>query len=265
MVTGVFAMNLAIKKAASSGIAMVVVRNSCHFGAAGFYAKLAASQGQVGIAMSNDVPSVAAPRSLGPVLGSNPFAFAASSSEQGTMVLDMATSEVAGGKVAAAAAEGKLVPATWLVDAQGQPTTDPNLFLKQQASLAPMAGYKGYGIALMIEILSGALSGASMRKDVGIWMLEPRDEPTDHGHAFISIAPAVFLGEGVFPARLDDLLSGIRGTPVQGGDHVKIPGDIEESKAAKAQLEGIQLPEEVLKLLRVAATENGLSIPVFLN
>ncbi len=264
MVTGVFAMKVAMAKAATSGIAMVAVHNSCHFGAAGYYAKLASAQGQIGMVMSNDVPSVAAPGSFGPVLGSNPFAFAARSGHEGGMVLDMATSEVAGGKVAAAAAEGKSVPSTWLVDEQGHPTTDPNLFLKQQASLAPMAGFKGYGIALMIEILSGALSGSSMRRDVGIWMLEPRSKPTDHGHAFIVIDPRVFLGEDVFPERMDGLLRGIRRVPIQGADHVKIPGDIEEAKSKAAKANGIQFPEEVAKLLRVAAEENGFPVPSFL-
>ncbi len=89
MVAGVFAMKLAIAKAKSSGVAFVVVRNSCHFGAAGYYASLAAVQGQIGIAVSNDVPSVAAPGSVGAVLGSNPFAFAAPSGHAGNLVLDI--------------------------------------------------------------------------------------------------------------------------------------------------------------------------------
>jgi ureidoglycolate dehydrogenase (NAD+) len=191
MVTGVYAMNLAIAKAKASGVAFVVVRNSCHFGAAGYYASIAAAQGQLGIAISNDVPSVAAPGSLGPVLGSNPFAFAAPSSHAGDFVLDIATAAAAGGKVAAAAAEGKSVPDTWLIDAEGRPTGDPTLFVQQKASLAPMAGHKGYGLALMIEILSGVLSGSALRDKVGIWMWEHFGRATDHSHAYMAINKGV--------------------------------------------------------------------------
>jgi len=266
MVTGVFAMRLAVAKAKTSGVAFVVVRNSCHFGAAGYYASLAADQGQIGMAMSNDVPSVAAPGSLGAVLGSNPFAFAAPSGHAGELVLDIATAEAAGGKVAAAAAEGKTVPSTWLVDAQGKPTGDPTLFIQQKASLAPMSGHKGYGLALMIEILSGVLSGSALRDRVGIWMREPLARPTDHSHAFLAVNPAVFLGEDAFLARQDDLFGGIRGLPAAKGiDHIKIPGEIEQDKRKKALAEGIQFPAEVLRLLRVAAEENGFPVPSFLD
>jgi len=263
MVTGVYAMKLAIAKAAESGIAMVVVRNSCHFGAAGYYASLAASCGQLGLAVSNDVPSVAAPGSLGPVLGSNPFAFGAPSAHEGAMILDMATAEVAGGKVAAAAAEGKAVPSRWLFDQKGQPTSDPQLFVERKAYLAPMSGYKGYGLGLMIEILSAGLSGAAMRDEVGLWMHDPKSIATDHSHAFIAINPGVFLGDNVFPGRLDRLFSGIRGGPAAAGP-LKIAGEIEEEKRQKALVSGIDLPDEVRRLLRTAAEENGCPMPAFL-
>jgi LDH2 family malate/lactate/ureidoglycolate dehydrogenase len=266
MVTGVFSMKLAMAKAAASGVALVVVRNSCHFGAAGYYASLAASEGLIGVAVSNDVPSVAAPGSRAAVMGSNPFAFGAPSGHEGAMVLDIATAGVAGGKVAAAAAEGKSVPSSWLVDAEGQPTSDPSLFVQRKASLAPMAGHKGYGLALMIEILSGALSGAAMRDKVGIWMWEPLGKPTDHSHAFLAINPSVFLGEKVFGERLDDLFRGIRKSPaVRDVDHVMIPGEIEQDKRRDALSAGIDFPAEVLRLLRVAAEENGCPIPSFLG
>jgi ureidoglycolate dehydrogenase (NAD+) len=265
MVTGVYAMKLAVAKAATSGIALVVVRNSCHFGAAGYYASLAASLGQIGIALSNDVPSVAAPGSRGAVMGSNPFGFGAPSAHEGAMVLDIATAEVAGGKVAAAAAEGKSIPLGWLLDNEGKPTTDPQLFIQRQAALAPMSGHKGYGLALMIEILSGGLSGAKMRDKVGIWMLDPPEQATDHSHAFIAINPATFLGEKVFPGRMDDLFGHIRSGPAAAHvDHVKIPGEIEQGKRAKALAAGIDFPNDVRDKLKTAAEENGLPLPSFL-
>jgi len=262
MVTGVYAMKLALAKSAASGVALVVVRNSCTIGAAGYYASLAAGQGQLGIAVCNAPPNVAAPGSRGPVLGSNPFAFGAASATGGAMVLDIATSEAAGGKIDAAAAEGRSVPNTWLVGAEGQPVTDPNLFLKSQAFLAPMAGHKGYGIGLMIEVLC-ALSGGMMRDRVRSFA-DPPGNPTHQCHAFLAINPGAFLGEGVFPARLDDLFQGIRAVPAVPGCHVKIPGEMEEGMRRKALAEGIVFPAEVLRLLKVAAVENGCPVPPFL-
>ena len=267
LISSVFAMELAIAKAATAGVAYVVVHHSCHFGAAGYYAAMAANRGMVGMAMANDVPSVGAPGSLAPILGSNPFAFAAASASQGHMVLDMATAAAAGGKVAAAAAAGESIPEGWLLDKEGKPTTDPTLFTKQQgAFLAPMAGAKGYGLALMIEILSGAISGSAMRDKVGKWALSPTSVMTDHSHCFLVINPAVFLGPDAFAGRLDELFAGIRAEPAtaaSGG--VKIPGQIETQKTHDALANGIQFPEEVLRVLRVAAEENGVPLPGFLS
>lgn len=267
MIGSVYAMELAIAKAATAGVAYVVVHRSCHFGAAGYYAAMAANRGMVGMVMSNDVPSVGAPGSLAPVMGSNPFAFAAASASQGKMVLDMATAAAAGGKVAAAAAEGKSIPEGWLLDKEGKPTTDPNLFAQQQgAFLAPMAGPKGYGLALMIEILSGALSGSPMRDEVGQWVMPPTSAMTDHSHGFLVINPAVFLGPDAFAGRLDNLFAGIRNAPAtiaSGG--VKIPGQIETHKREDALARGIPLPNDVIRMLRVAAEENAVPLPAFLR
>ncbi|HUD83560.1 MAG TPA: Ldh family oxidoreductase [Candidatus Saccharimonadales bacterium] len=265
MVTGVFAMNLAVAKATASGIALVTVHNSYHFGAAGYYAWIAASQGRIGLALANAIPSVSAPGSCGPVLGSNPFAFAAPAAKEGSMVLDISTAAVAGGKIMVAAAEGKPVPASWLIDAKGQPTTDPHLFLRFEAFLTPMAAHKGYGLALMIEILSGVLSGGAMRDKIGSFVDLP-DKPADYSQAFLAINPEVFLGENVFAGRVDDLFGGIRHLPsAVGFGHVKIPGEIEQEKRRKALASGIDLPADVVDVLRMVAEESGCRVPEFLE
>ena len=265
MVTGVFAMKTAIAKATQSGIALVVAHNSYHFGAAGYYAWMAAVKGKIGLALANAIPSVSAPGSCGPVMGSNPFAFAAPSASAGPMILDISTATVAGGKVMVAAAEGKPVPNGWLVDGQGQPTNDPHLFLKLEAFLTPMAGHKGYGLALMIEILAGALSGGAMRGKIG-GLSDSPDAPANYSHAFLAIDPALFLGENAFAGRLDDLFGGIRQSPATAGtDHLKIPGDIELDKRKQALASGIEFPADVIEVLRKVAKENGCSVPVFLQ
>ena len=129
MVASTFAMRVAIEKARACGIGYAGVFNSCHFGAAGYYAAMAAEEDMIGMAMANDTPSVTAPGARGRVTGSNPLAYAVPTGSGMPIVLDMATSTVAGGKVAAAHALGKLIPGGWVIDALGQPTTDPGDFL----------------------------------------------------------------------------------------------------------------------------------------
>ena len=140
MVTSVFAMQTAIAKARQQGIAYVGVRNSCHFGAAGYYAWLAAREGLIGIAMANDIPSVAAPGSRGAVTGSNPLAYAVPAGKRRPMLLDISTATVAGGKVYAAKARGEPIPNNWIIDGDGRPTSDPSGF-PQVGALLPMAGH----------------------------------------------------------------------------------------------------------------------------
>src|SRR5206468_2758307 len=116
MVSSEFAMQTALAKAAAVGIAFVGLRNNCHYGAAGYYASMAIEKDMIGISMANDIPTVNAPGARGSVLGSNPFGFAAPAGKEKPILLDMATSTVAGGKVFAAAALGKTIPGDWLLD-----------------------------------------------------------------------------------------------------------------------------------------------------
>ena len=128
MVTSVFAMNTAIEKAKTAGIAYVGVRNSCHFGAAGYYANLAAKADMIGMAMANDYPSMAILGAKKAVLGTNPFAYAVPAGKNDPIFLDIASSTVAGGKVRIAQTKNQKVPDTWMVDTDGMPTTDPFLY-----------------------------------------------------------------------------------------------------------------------------------------
>ena len=263
MVTGVFSMNMAMEKARINGISLVTARNSCHFGAAGYYAYWATSHGMIGLAMSNDRPSVAAPGSRGPVLGSNPFAFGAPAGEGSPVVLDIATAVVAGGKIIQSLAEGKAIPPGWLIDEEGMPTTDGTLF-PYHAFLMPMAGHKGYGIALMIEILSALLSGSKVRDKVGSWMHGDLSIPTDHGHAFFAIDPSLFAGAGVFETRMKDLAAGIKACPpARGVEAILLPGEIERKKRCEAEKQGIPLPEDLRNGLKAAAAAVSMTVEDF--
>ena len=240
------------------GIGYAGVRNSCHFGAAGYYAALAAGQDMIGLAMANDAPSVTAPGARGRVTGSNPFAYAVPTGEGDPILLDMATSTVAGGKVAAAHALGQPIPDGWLVDDDGRPTTDPAAFLRGGA-LTPMAGHKGYGLALMIESLAGVLTGAALTRQVLSWIADDPARPTGHGAAFVAVDVAAMMPIDEFKRRVDGLCREVRAAPrAEGSDRIYLPGEIEWERRRQALAEGIVLPDDVLASLAALADELGI-------
>jgi LDH2 family malate/lactate/ureidoglycolate dehydrogenase len=260
MVTSVFAMQTAVKKSRQCGIGFVGVRNSCHFGAAGYYAHLAARENWIGLAMANDTPSVTAPGARGAITGSNPLAYAVPTRTDRSILLDMATSTVAGGKVAAAHALGKEIPGHWVIDRDGRPTTDPAGFL-QGGALTPMAGHKGYGLALLIESLSGLLTGASFTRQILRWMVDDADLPTGHGAAFIALDVQAFMPLEKFFQRADALIDEIHKAPrAPGADRIYLPGEIEWENRDRALAEGIRFPDDVLASLRGLAEEFDLDL-----
>jgi len=261
MVSSVFAMHTAMDKAVTAGIALVGLRNNCHYGAAGYYAAMALEKDMIGISMANDIPTVNAPGARGPVMGSNPFAFAAPAGDELPILLDMATSTVAGGKVFAAAALGKTIPAHWLLDADTKPTTDPTLF-SHAASLTALGGYKGYGIAFMIEVLAGLLTGAAVRWEVLSWTFSDPSKPTGHGAAFIAVNIASFMPVQQFKNRMDRAIREISGTEkAPGADQIYLPGQLEWERRKNALAHGIDLPDDVVASLRALANDLDLQLP----
>ncbi len=260
MIGSTFAMRQAVRKAAVSGIGYAGLRNSCHFGAAGYYASLAADAGMIGIAMCNDTPTVTVPGARGPVLGSNPIAYAVPAGKQ-LVLFDIATSTVAGGKVFAAAAAGESVPEGWIVDEQGQPTTDPASF-PTKATLTPMTAHKGYGLALLAEILSGVLTGAAVAGGVLSYAYEDPSKPTNHGAAFVAIQIEAMMERAEFEKRMQSLIGEIKTAPKAAGiQHILIPGEHEQKYKAKALKEGVNLPDDVwAKLIDVSAS-SGIALP----
>jgi LDH2 family malate/lactate/ureidoglycolate dehydrogenase len=258
MVTSVRAMNTAIAKARTSGVAYVGVRNSCHFGAAGYYVNLAVRADMMGLALANDTPSMTVPGARAAVLGTNPFAFGVPAGEEKPIFLDIASSAVAGGKIRIAQAQGQKVPATWLVDAEGVPTTDPFAY-PFAGALQPFAGHKGYGIALMIEILSAALSGAGLRWEVGSWIDADPSQPTHHGAAFLAINIGAIMPLELFKKRIDQMIRDIHEVPrARGVERVYMPGEMEWQNRQEALAQGIPLPDDVLASLRSLAEELDL-------
>ena len=260
MTTSTVAMDKAVEKARETGIGFVGVRNSCHFGAAGYYAVRAAKQGLIGICMANDIPGVAAPDSKGAVLGTNPFAYAIPTGDEQPIFLDIATSAAAGGKVIVAAFRGDPIPEEWAQDPDGLPTTDPH-FYPLTGALQAMAQHKGYGIALMIEILSATLTGAAMTHQVVSWSQDDPSLPTGHGAAFIAIDVASMMDPGQFRARLDALRTEIRAAPAKEAlKEVRLPGDREWKHRENALKHGITLPDHVAASVRSLAEERNLPL-----
>lgn len=245
-----FALRTALAKARAVGIAYVGLRNTGHIGAAGYYAALAAREGFIATVTGNDMPSVAAPGSRGPILGSNPIAYGIPVGDGDPILLDIATAAVAGGKVYAAHRRGEPISPNWLIDHEGRPTTDGSLY-PHKAALAPMAGHKGYGFGLWCEFLSAILPGGHTTWQVGSWIFDEPSKPSYHNASFIAIDIAAMTPPEQFEKRVRALIDEIHAAPCADGvERILLPGEREWSLHRKAVRDGIDLPEDVREKLR---------------
>ena len=263
MLTADFAMHKAIEKAKKTGIAYVGVHNSCHFGAAGYYANLAAKAGMIGLAMSNGDPVMAVPNSSGVVIGNNPFAFAAPLGNGRSVFLDIALSNVAALKVVMAKEKGIAVPDGWLVDKDGRPTNDPSGF-PQDSYLQPMAAHKGYGFAVLVEILASVLTGAGLLKEITSWNL---DLPSRNkvGHAFIAVDIAQMMEPEVFYKRMQHMVNELKNAPkAKGAEEIFVPGEMDWDKRKKALASGeIEITDVMADHYRKLSALTGAEINIF--
>ena len=263
MISGVKAMELACEKAKKFGVGLVTVRNSCHFGAAGYYANMAAAKGMLGIAVSNVDPNMNAPGARAKALGNNPLAYASPSQTVPSVFLDIAMSNVASLKVFQARADGRSIPDTWIVDKDGVPTTDPSHY-PEEGAMQPMAAHKGYGLAILVDLLTGVLNGGatSMGGEIGSWVIE-LDKPNNVCHTFIAIDAAQFLQNDSYASRTETMASQLRGLPkAKGAQRIFTPGEIEWGRYEKAQAEGLTLPEDLEKSLTGLAEDVGIPLPL---
>ncbi|MFC0625260.1 Ldh family oxidoreductase [Kribbella deserti] len=245
------AMGLAIERAGRYGIGMVSVRHAHHFGAASRWAIQAAEAGCLGVAMSNTTPLMPAPGGAERVVGNNPLAVAVPTEAGVEIVLDMALSAVALGKVRMAAAAGRPIPDTWATDPSGTPTTDPEQALL--GMLLPAAGHKGFGLALIIDILTGVLSGGGWGDQVRPLYREP-GSPNDCAHLFLAIDPALLGGITEFRTRASHLATKVRTSATAPGvERLHVPGELEAEQAEYQLREGVLLEKAGLDGLLAAA------------
>ena len=251
------AVALAMERARHHGVSVVTVSHSDHYGAAGIYAMRCADQGLLGFSMSNTCPLVAPAYGAKATIGNNPFSYAAPGSKYRAILFDICMSVVASGKLIIAAAEGKKIPKDWILDANGNPTDDPSEIYRN-AIMLPFSAHKGYGFAIMVELLSAVLAGAGITEDVKSWNSVPgRDANT--GHCFIVIDPEFFGGLAEFRKRTDLLIDRLVATPpVAGVDRVRYPGEIEFEREADALKHGVPLPDASLAELRRASQMTGV-------
>lgn len=261
MISSVKAMELACEKAEKTGIAIVTVKNSCHFGAAGYYANIAARKGLIGIAMSNVDPNMTVPGAKGMLIGNNPIAYAAPAVSMPSVFLDIALSNVASLKVVQAKKDGKQIPPTWIVDKDGLPTTDPSHY-PDEGAMQPMAAHKGYGLAVFVDVLTGILSGGctSMGGEIVSWCFEP-EKPNNVCHTFIAINPAQFNDGQKIESRVEDMSETLRNAPkAKGFDRIYMPGEIEWGKYKVVQEDGFTIPAAVEDSLRTLAGRTGVEL-----
>ena len=253
------AMDLAVSKAKAHGLGAVTVRRAFHFGGAFRYVQAAARAGCIGVAAANTRPLMPAPGGAAPVVGNNPLAFGIPNGDDEPIVLDMALSEAALGKIRIAASEGREIPATWAVDADGQPTTDPEAAIA--GMLLPIGGPKGYGLALVVDVLTGVLSGGQSGAGVkGLYA--DTAIPNDCAHFFLALDVESFGDPQGFANRLSDLLAQVTGSPrASGVDRLLLPGQLEAERFATSAEHGIAVSDSTLTALRDAAATVGASLP----
>jgi len=256
------ATELAIAKARQCGVAWVGSRLSNHAGPASLYARMALAHDMVGmyfaVGNANHLPPWGG---LDMLLSTNPIAVAVPAGEEAPVVLDMATTVAAYGKVKAKAQRGETMPVGWMIDRQGQPLTDPKR--AEEGFLMPIGGYKGYGLAMIVGLLAGTLNGAAMGSEV-IDFNHDDTSVTNTGQAILVIDPDAFGELDAFKARVDKLVRELRASErMPGVDRIWMPGEQSHARRIANERDGLALPAALRAQLDRFARE--MDIPLLQN
>ena len=252
-----YAAQIAIAKARTAGSAWVGVRGSNHAGPASLYARMPMRQDMIGmyfaVGNANHLPPWGGVEML---LSTNPIAVAIPAGKEPPVVLDMATTVAAFGKVKTRAQRGETMPEGWMVDREGKPLTDPRRM--NDGFLLPIGGYKGYGMALVFGILAGTLNGAAMGRDV-IDFNADDSSATNTGQAILAIDVSAFDDVSAFKGRIDDLSREIRGSErMKGFERIFLPGEQSHAKHQNNSRDGVPIPEVLLKSLNDLGAKLGI-------
>ena len=253
-----FATEKAIEKAKHAGVAWVGVKWSNHAGPASLYASMPVAHDMIGLYLAvgnaNHLPAWGG---IDMLLSTNPIAVGVPAGAEPPIVLDMATTVAAYGKVKTAAQRGEAMPEGWMIDREGRPLTDPRR--ADEGFLLPIGGYKGYGLALVFGLLAGTLNGAAMGRDV-VDFNHDDTTPTNTGHAIVAISLAAFGDAADFKRRVDELVRDIRASRrLPGVDAIRLPGEQSHAKREERMRLGIPLPDPLLKSLNQLAADLGIA------
>ncbi|ETX26478.1 Ldh family oxidoreductase [Roseivivax isoporae] len=252
------AMARAIRAAKAHGIGAVAVRNSGHFGTAMYFTRMAAEAGCIGFISTNASPAMAPWGGREKRIGNNPASWAAPAGRHAPMMVDMAHTAVARGKLYVARSRGEAIPEGWAIDAEGRATTDPEAGIA--GTILPMAGHKGYALTFAMDVLSGVLSGSAFAPSVvGPYVPEGR---SGAGHFVMAVDIEACRPRAAFDADMEALIAAMKGAPCAPGvDEIFYPGELEARHAERALREGIALPEDVLRDLSEGAARLGVKTP----
>jgi LDH2 family malate/lactate/ureidoglycolate dehydrogenase len=254
-----YAMQEAIRVSSERGIGVVGVRKSNHFGTASYYAEMPVKLNQIGIVFSNASPGIAPTGSLKPVLGNNPWSISVPTNMDYPITLDIANSVVARGKIRFAAMKGESIPFGWAINKFGEPTTNPQEAL--EGAILPIGDYKGYGITLMIDILSGVLTGAQFGD--GVAEIE-QDGKRNNGHLFLSLNIEAFMEITEFKQRIDELIRIVKAAPkIKEEIDIVLPGEKEWLRKLSQVKDSVQIPEQMFTIITSLCEEYALKVPVY--
>jgi (2R)-3-sulfolactate dehydrogenase (NADP+) len=239
------AIKLAIQKASETGIAVGAVTNSHHFGVAGNHLRAIADAGLVGWAMGNSPAAMPAWGGKRAIFGTNPIAAIFPRTNADPILIDLSLSEVARGKIMVAAKNGTPIPQGWALDAQGNPTTDAKAALA--GMMLPMGGVKGAMLAMVVEIMVTALTGAQFGAEADSFFVDAGNQPR-LGQLFLVINPDVLAGRLAYESRLSDLIDVVLQDP-----DVRLPGTRRFALAEEAMREGLELPDALVEQIRKLA------------
>ena len=257
------AMQAAIAKAEQSGIGMVTVRNARHFGANAYFAEMAALRNMIGMVSSNTPSTVFPPNGYGSAVGTNPFAFAAPVVGRPPLVFDISMTAISGSRILNAIALGEQIPQGWVIDSEGRPTTDPNA-IRAGGSLellgGPLAGHKGFSLALMIDTL-GILAGNGS----GLWQMG-RSPHWSQGQWFAAWRIDLFIDPDDFQTEMRRVADHIHSlTPRPGSDAVLLPGERRAASRIERATKGVPIRDDVVIALQKLAAETGAPFPDPIN
>ncbi len=264
------AMRLAIKKAQEVGGGFVAVRNSNHYGIAGYYTLMALEHDMIGISMTNSAVLVLPTFGRDAMLGTNPISVSAPAGDEWPFVLDMATSTVPRGKLEVYNRQEKPLPDGWATDELGVPTSDAgqvlqNMLARAGGGLLPLggagellSGYKGYGLALLVDVLCGVLPGAGYANNIYPKTPDGKALPANVGHFFGALRVDAFRPLDEFKATMDDIIQRLKNTPkAAGAERIYIHGEKEYEITQERQANGVILHPKVAADLKAIAKETG--------